>query len=256
MIILILYLFLFDQLENDVNELRQKLQNLKIETQNNLLVSNSLFQSNQKELEELKSTLKRDEKEKELYEDKAKNIARETSQIIQSIKNIYFRCNVTVKNKTNANNNINLNINMNNNTTTNNTNGILNSNTANNNNTNQISNSNQSNNNINELLSVYLDIIHSRISDLIEISNEYKYHANNSTSNSVGPTNAGPSLISGPYSIDPTSGAVTPGGNSHFGGFAGGGISGASGLAGNSEVLRKERNLMSKSAPSSQLKKK
>ena len=222
-----------------MNELRQKLQNLKIETQNNLLVSNSLFQSNQKELEELKTTLKRDEKEKELYEDKAKNIARETSQIIQSIKNIYFRCNITVKNKTSTNNNINPSATGNNNNT------ILNSNTTTNNNTNQISTNNQSNSNMNEILSVYLDIIHSRISDLIEISNEYKYHTNNSTSNSVGPMNTGPSMISGPYSIDPNSGAVTPGGNSHFGG-------GASGH----EANGKDRNIMSKSAPSSQLKRK
>mmetsp|Transcript_16541 Transcript_16541/g.24879 ORF Transcript_16541/g.24879 Transcript_16541/m.24879 type:complete len:387 (+) Transcript_16541:124-1284(+) len=132
-----------DSLENGVNELRAKLQSLKMETQNHLLVSNSLFQRNQKELEETRARTKKEEKEKELHEDQAKNIARETSQVVQSIKNVFARCQATVRNRNQV--------------------AVVNKECT-----------------LSELLSFNLDIIHARMMDLIEISSEYKaYKASN-----------------------------------------------------------------------------
>lgn len=228
-----------DTLENDVNELRSKLQNLKIETQNNLLVSNSLLQSNQKELEELKTTLKRDEKEKELYEDKAKNIARETSQVIQSIKNVYYRCQSTMRNKSNTNNLIINPTNQRDNTNAIQNTSMPNGPTATSSATTQHGGSNGINfNNLNEMLSSSLDLIHSRVSDLIEITNEYKQQQSQQHSTS-GPIQGG---LGGALSMMSEGGGLTPGGNSHFGG-----LNGSSGVG-------MERNLVSKSAPSGQFK--
>jgi valyl-tRNA synthetase len=79
--------------------LRKNLQQLNIDTQNTLLVSNSLFQQYQKKLEETILRTKDEEKDKDLHHDKTKNMTRETSQIIQSIKNMYIRCQTTTQNK-------------------------------------------------------------------------------------------------------------------------------------------------------------
>lgn len=126
-----------DMLENDVDESRTKLQTLKIETQNQLLVNNSLFQQHQKALEEKRAHTKSEEEEKNLNEDVAKNVARETSQVVQSIKNVFNRCQATVRNKSQF----------------------------------QFA---AKDSNVSELLTFQLDIIHARVSDLIEISSEYK----------------------------------------------------------------------------------
>lgn len=126
-----------DMLENDVDESRGKFQNLKMETQNQLLVNNSLFQQHQKNLEEKRSNTKSEEEEKNLDEDAAKNVARETSQVVQSIRNVFGRCQATVRNKSQY----------------------------------QVANKDCT---MSDLLTFNLDIIHARVHDLIEISSEYK----------------------------------------------------------------------------------
>ena len=126
-----------DMLENDVDESRGKFQNLKMETQNQLLVNNSLFQQHQKNLEEKRSNTKSEEEEKNMDEDAAKNVARETSQVVQSIKNVFGRCQATVRNKSQY----------------------------------QVANKDCT---VSDLLTFNLDIIHARVHDLIEISAEYK----------------------------------------------------------------------------------
>lgn len=78
--------------DNDVDELRSRLQTLKTDSQNHLLVSNSKFQQLQKQLEAVKSSGKHEEEEKNTQEDRKKNIVRESSQVITSIRNIFARC--------------------------------------------------------------------------------------------------------------------------------------------------------------------
>eukprot|EP00603_Paraphysomonas_imperforata_P005932 CAMPEP_0114430594 /NCGR_PEP_ID=MMETSP0103-20121206/10124_1 /TAXON_ID=37642 ORGANISM="Paraphysomonas imperforata, Strain PA2" /NCGR_SAMPLE_ID=MMETSP0103 /ASSEMBLY_ACC=CAM_ASM_000201 /LENGTH=380 /DNA_ID=CAMNT_0001600051 /DNA_START=157 /DNA_END=1299 /DNA_ORIENTATION=+ len=132
-----------DMLENDVDQSRGNLQSLKMETQNQLLVNNSLFQQHQKNLEEKRATTKSEEEEKNLDEDAAKNVARETSQVVQSIRNVFGRCQATVRNKSQY----------------------------------QVAAKDSS---VSDLLTFNLDIIHARVSDLIEISAEYKAVAESS----------------------------------------------------------------------------
>lgn len=82
-----------------MDALRYQLQGLRIEKQNQLLVSNSLFGQNQKDLERIRLTVKKEEEEKDLQEDKKKNVTRESSQIVQAVKNIFNRCQATMRNK-------------------------------------------------------------------------------------------------------------------------------------------------------------
>lgn len=78
--------------------LRHQLQQLRLEKQNQLLVSNSLFGQHQKELERTRIAVKEEEEEKDQQEDKKKKVSREYSQIIQSIKNIFNRCQGSMRN--------------------------------------------------------------------------------------------------------------------------------------------------------------
>lgn len=78
--------------DNDVDELRSRLQTLKTDSHNHLLVANSQFQQLQKELESVKSFGKHEEEEKNTQEDRKKSIVRESSQVISSIRNIFARC--------------------------------------------------------------------------------------------------------------------------------------------------------------------
>lgn len=175
-----------EQLEDGVKDLRSSLQSLRIETQNQMLVGNSEFQMNQKLLEETKSQTKREEKEKEQHEDRSKNIARETSQVVQSIKNVFTRCQATVRNRT------------------------------------QVAAANRDAS-MSELLAFNLDVIHARISDLLEITSEYKaLKSAGETSHST------PDLREGSGFTTMTPGAtgapstnVTGGGSGMFGGNGG-----------------------------------
>ena len=137
-----------EQRENEVDQLRAKYLNLKMETQNHLLVSNSVLQSHQKELEEMRARVKREEKEKDSHDDRSKSVARETSQVVQSIKNVYARCQATMRNKP------------------------------------QVQPPNKEAN-MYDLLTSNLDVIHARIMDLIEISSEYKAGADASNGSST-----------------------------------------------------------------------
>eukprot|EP01038_Epipyxis_sp_PR26KG_P007741 gene7741-10518_t len=134
--------------EQKADEFRKKLQSLHTEKQNQLLVSNSILQSNQKELEKMVIKVKKEEEEKLQLEDKKKDISRELSQISQAVKNIFGRCNITTRT------------------------GILPSVTTYNGGSS--STQQQGNNALSELLDYNLDVICLRMVDLIEISNEYK----------------------------------------------------------------------------------
>ena len=126
-----------EQLEDEVKDFRSHLQTLRMETQNQILVGNSQFQLNQKLLEETRSHTKKEQKDKEQHEDRSKNIARETSQVVQSIKNVFSRCQATVRNRTQVT--------------------VAHRDTS-----------------VSDVLAFHLDSIHARIFDLLEITSEYK----------------------------------------------------------------------------------
>jgi len=73
-------------------------QSLRTEQQNQLLVNNSALQSYQKKLEEVRKVAQYEEEEKNRFEDVVKATARESSQVIQSVKNIWMRCCNTMRN--------------------------------------------------------------------------------------------------------------------------------------------------------------
>jgi hypothetical protein len=81
-----------------VDDLAYRLQTLKTETQNKLLVSNSYLHDLQKQLEFLRSKVKEETDEKYHLEDKQKNVSRELSQVALGIKNIFNRCVITMNN--------------------------------------------------------------------------------------------------------------------------------------------------------------
>jgi hypothetical protein len=93
---------LYLQLENRVGEMRARLQALEMEAQNQLLVNTSLFQASQERLEEARLEGKEEEEAKNEGEDKKKDVAREATQVIASIKNIYGRCVGSMKFSPNA----------------------------------------------------------------------------------------------------------------------------------------------------------
>ncbi len=76
------------------------MQTLKTEKQNQLLVSTSILQGLQTELERFRSNVKVQEDENSQRENKKKDISREFTQIIQAIRNLYGRCHSTMTVKT------------------------------------------------------------------------------------------------------------------------------------------------------------
>jgi glucose-6-phosphate-specific signal transduction histidine kinase len=79
-------------LEREVDEFRRNLQTLKTEKQNQLLVSTSIVQDLQAELEKVQLSVKAQEEESLMKEDKKKDISRELSQTTQAIRNLFGRC--------------------------------------------------------------------------------------------------------------------------------------------------------------------
>lgn len=91
--------------EQKADDLLRKVQTLKIEKQNQLLVSTSVLQNNQKFLEQIRTEVVVKEAEKDKSEDKKKNVSKELSQTIQGIKNLYQRCYTSLRNKPQFNGN-------------------------------------------------------------------------------------------------------------------------------------------------------
>jgi hypothetical protein len=136
-------------LEREVDEFRRNLQTLKTEKQNQLLVSTSIVQDLQAELEKVQLSVKAQEEESLMKEDKKKDISRELSQTTQAIRNLFGRCFNTMRIK-------------------------------------PVFAGHKDSTSLLEVLDYELDIILLRITDLIEISNEYKFGADNGLSASSG----------------------------------------------------------------------
>jgi len=139
------------QLEHEVDDFRRNLQTLKTEKQNQMLVSTSIVQDLQAELEKMQMSVKSQEDDKLQVEDKKKDVSREMSQITQSIRNLYGRCYNTMRIK-------------------------------------PVFTGQKDSATLTELLDYELDIILMRISDLVEISSEHKFSAENSAGSITAPS--------------------------------------------------------------------
>ena len=84
------YLLLL-QLEFEVDEFRKRLQSVKTEKQNQLLVKTSVIQGYQTEIEKMIQNIKLQDDEVLKVDDKKKDISRELSQTIQAIRNLFGR---------------------------------------------------------------------------------------------------------------------------------------------------------------------
>lgn len=125
-----------------MDEFRRKLQSLTTEKQNQLLVSTSILQAKQHELEKMRSNVKSEEEEKLHRDDKKKDISRELSQVTQAIRNLFGRCFSTMRIK-------------------------------------PVFQGQKDTATIQEVLDFELDIIHMRIVDLIEICADYRTMSEN-----------------------------------------------------------------------------
>lgn len=132
-----------------MDEFRRNLQTLKTEKQNQLLVSTSIVQDLQAELEKVQLSVKEQEEENLMKEDKKKDISRELSQTTQAIRNLFGRCFTTMRIK-------------------------------------PVFAGHKDTPTLLEVLDYELDIIHMRIADLVEISNEYKMGVDSGLSASSG----------------------------------------------------------------------
>lgn len=81
----------------EMDEFRKKLQSLKTESENIILVNTGVMQRYQLQLEKIKNNVKLEEKDKLTRENKAKHVSREGSQSSQSIKNLFGRCVYTMR---------------------------------------------------------------------------------------------------------------------------------------------------------------
>lgn len=84
-------------MDQAVDELRKSLQSVRTEKQNQLLVSTSILQDLQGELERKRSNVKSQEEGNLQRENKKKDVSREFTQTIQAIKNLFGRCNSTMR---------------------------------------------------------------------------------------------------------------------------------------------------------------
>ena len=120
-----------------MDDFRRKLQSMKTEKQNQMLVSTSIIQEQQDGLERIKSYSKSQEEEKLQKEGKKKDMSKELSQITAAIRNLFVRCFNTMRIK-------------------------------------PVFAGQKDSATLSELLDFELDIILMRISDLVEISNDFK----------------------------------------------------------------------------------
>lgn len=133
------------RLEKEVDELRKKLIAIRVEKQNQLLVATSVLQKHQENLEKLKNLNKEQEDENMQKGNKKKNVTTEFTQIIQAIRNLYLRCSQSLRSS-------------------------------------PLFSNLKENSSLSDHLDFELDIIQTRIVDLIEITSDYKAELQNSSS--------------------------------------------------------------------------
>ena len=85
--------------DSDMDDIRDKLQTFRLETQNQVLVQNSKVHQYQNELERLKAMSKIGRDDEEAKQDRNKYVMNERGQIIMAIRNLYGRCCSTYRSK-------------------------------------------------------------------------------------------------------------------------------------------------------------
>lgn len=90
---------LVEEGEREMDAIRSQLNQLRRNTQNQLLVNNSEIHANQKTLENMRAVAIKADNEREQSERITKDLQRESGQVIMSIKNLYARCIATARSK-------------------------------------------------------------------------------------------------------------------------------------------------------------
>lgn len=85
--------------DEEVEELRVKVDTLRMNALNSLLVGTSFVQDKQKDLESMRLVVAQTETDMGLGIEKEKDVQRVSGEVIQAIKNIYSRCITTMHNK-------------------------------------------------------------------------------------------------------------------------------------------------------------
>ena len=90
---------LMDQVQQGdvlMDDLRSKMEALKLKTQSATLVQNSQIHAKQKHLEALRARTKKQDDQKLTQEERVKDVTRETAQIVLAVRNLYNRCLATM----------------------------------------------------------------------------------------------------------------------------------------------------------------
>ena len=125
------------QQDAQVDGLRAELYEFKSDKENQILVGNNLCQTQRELLDKIRKEVSNEEEKKDSIEDRKKDLSREISEVASSIKNMFLRCQSTVKSK-------------------------------------QIFSKTKDSGNLSEALTHYLDVILARITDLREMKREYE----------------------------------------------------------------------------------
>ena len=83
----------------EVEDLRGKVETLKLSAQNTLLVAASVAQERQAELEEIRHSAKASEEARTVGLEKEKDVSRTAGEVMQATRNIYRRCEATMRQK-------------------------------------------------------------------------------------------------------------------------------------------------------------
>lgn len=87
------------QQDAQVDGLRAELYEFKSDKENQILVGNNLCQTQRELLDKIRKEVSSEEERKDSIEDRKKDLSREISEVSSSIKNMFLRCQSTVKSK-------------------------------------------------------------------------------------------------------------------------------------------------------------
>ena len=87
------------QQDAQVDGLRAELYEFKSDKENQILVGNNLCQTQRELLDKIRKEVSSEEEKKDSIEDRKKDLSREISEVASSIKNMFLRCQSTVKSK-------------------------------------------------------------------------------------------------------------------------------------------------------------
>ena len=87
------------QQDAQVDGLSAELYEFKSDKENQILVGNNLCQTQRELLDKIRKEVSSEEEKKDSIEDRKKDLSREISEVASSIKNMFLRCQSTVKSK-------------------------------------------------------------------------------------------------------------------------------------------------------------